>query len=222
MKKKIILFLLIVLFTGCDAVYNIDIDNNSVKETADFLYDNSAENEKIVNEYYKNNYMAFFDMDSLKDMMYKKKKINGRKKIGINLNYDYLANEYQNSSLLDQCYYKKSFIQNDDYIILYTEGGARCFYKDEDKLLDSLVININTKLKVLENNADEVKGNKYIWKLTEDNFTSKDIYIKIKRSKNKKNGKEGIIFLVIIISFIIIFAFVMIFTMFRDKKNNKL
>lgn len=220
MRKKIILILCLVIFTGCDATYNLTIGDNYVNESSDFIYENNNSNRKIIDDYYKNKFVAFYDMNLMHDNFYSKKKINTGGKIGLNLSYTYENDDYQNSSLLDQCYYKKSFTKSDDYIILYTEGGASCFYKDDDKLLNSLTVNIKTDLKVVKNNADNVNGKTYTWKFNDENFSTKDIYIKIKRDKNKNGLLNGII----IFSLITLCLFVVGLIILQGIriKNNKL
>lgn len=201
MKKVLIIFILFL--TGCQVNYNLVIDDNTVVESSDFL------SVQDIDVYNKSDYMAYFDMDLKKDYLYEKKIIDN----GLNLSFTYDGTNFEKSSLLDKCYYKKSFIKDDSYIILYTEGGARCFYEDGSKLLDSLNINIKTSLEVLDNNADQVSGNNYIWKLDENNYMNKDIYIKIKRASGTKN-----VILPVIIVFVIIITMLVIFKV-HDKKR---
>lgn len=207
MKKIVFLLLLLIIFTGCEANYNLTIEDDRIIESSDFILEKSDENERQLNDFYKTKYLAHFDMDKLKDYDYKKKLIDDDKHIGMNLSYIYTGTSYQNSSMLNRCFYKKSLIKTDDNIILYTEGGASCFYKDESKLLDSLNVNIKTDFDVLENNADTVKDNVYTWKFTEDNFSTKDVFIKIKKS-NKFNFIPLIFMLILIIILIIVFVII--------------
>lgn len=212
--KKILLTICIFLLAGCDVTYNLTIGNSSVIESSNFYLENNKENSSIIDGYAASDYLAYYDMDSLKDNNYFLKKISDKNGIGINLKYNYKKNKYQYSSLLDMCYYKKSFDSNDDYVLFYTEGGARCFYQDGEEVLDSLTINIKTDLKGVENNADSVKGNVYTWKLNKDNFEDKDIYLKLK----KKSGSN---YVGIIVICIVIFIFILLYLLYLKMKNSK-
>lgn len=217
--KKFLLLICLLLITGCDVTYNLTVTDNSVMESSDFVYKKSNDNKKIVQDYYKGKYVSYYDMDLKTDNYYSKKKIDTLNKIGMNLSYNYKNEKYQNSSLFDQCYYKKSFIKGKKYIIIKTEGGARCFNKDNDELIDSLTINITSKLKAVKNNADKVKGDTYIWKLTQDNYNSKDIFIKFKRD-DSNNVLLILLFAFVIIGFISIV--IMGYIAIKNKKNNEL
>lgn len=217
MKKVFLIILTLFVLTGCSATYNLEIDDSRVLESCDFLLEKNDENERTVDDYYNTNYLAFFDMNLLKDYNYNKERIDDGKHVGMNLSFAYGNRDYQNSSLLDRCYYKKSFIKTNDYIILNTEGGASCFYKDESKLLDDLTVNIKTDLKVLENNADSVKDNVYTWKLTDKNFSKKNIYIKIKRG-----SVYSFIPLIIILIVFIIVLINYIRIRFINKRKNEI
>ena len=216
MKKLFFVIIALFILTGCEANYNLTIEDNGVIESCDFLIKKTDDNERTLDDYYNTKYLSYYDIDAGKDYNYEKKRIDDGKYIGMNLSFAYSGANYQKSSMLDRCFYKKSFIKTKDYIILYTEEGASCFYKDETKLLDSLNVNIKTDLNVVENNADSVKGNVYTWKFTKDNFSKKNILIKIKRS-----GKFNFIPFIVIL--IILSVFLIIFIRVRNinKKSNK-
>ena len=76
MKKIKLIFLvgLVFVITGCDVNYNLTIEENSMTESVDFLYDNTAENKSIIDNYLKSDYMAYYDMDSRTTHNYEKKK----------------------------------------------------------------------------------------------------------------------------------------------------
>lgn len=217
MVKKTLMFIILLFVVGCQANYNLTINDDSVIESGDFLLEKSEDNKKILDQYYKTKYLAFYDMNNLKDYDYEKKKIDNGKYIGMNLSFIYRGTNYQKSSMLDRCFYKKSFMKTDKYIILYTDGGASCFYKDETKLLDSLNVNIKTDFIVAENNADKVEGNTYTWIFTNENFSKKDIMFKVKREK-KFNSMP----IIVIVLLLLIVILVLIRVKRINSKSNKL
>lgn len=221
MKKILILLILIITATGCEAQYNLTITKDTMEESVDFLYANNKDNQKIINKYLKNNYMAYYDMDNRTTNNYKLEEIKDNDKIGINFNYTYNKNTLQKSSLLDMCYYQKTVTKTDDEIILTTDGKTTCFYKDNEKLLDKLTINIKTDLKVKENNADKVKNNVYTWIIDNNNFQNKPINMVIDL-KNTNGLSFGQIALLSLLTIVIISIIILLYIYIKNHKNNKL
>lgn len=221
MKKMLWLTLLVFIITGCDVNYNLEVTNDYMIESVDFWYDNNAENEKIIDNYLEVNHQAYFDMDLGINYNYSQKKIKDDGKIGMNLRYNYSSDNLQNSSLLDRCYYKKSVTVTDSEIVLYTDGKTNCLYLDDNKNFDSLTINIKTDLPVIENNADEVNGNTYTWKINEKNYQNHPINIRISREDDEEQFNFWIIVIIaVIICLIILIALGVIYI--KNRKNNKI
>ena len=221
MKKILWLILLVFIITGCDVNYNLEVTNDYMIESVDFWYDNNAENEKIIDNYLEVNHQAYFDMDLGINYNYSQKKIKDDGKIGMNLRYNYSSDNLQNSSLLDRCYYKKSVTVTDSEIVLYTDGKTNCLYLDDNKNFDSLTINIKTDLPVIENNADEVNGNTYTWKINEKNYQNHPINIRISREDDEEQFNFWIIVIIaVIICLIILIALGVIYI--KNRKNNKI
>lgn len=222
-KLKLFLFcLMIFLMTGCDVNYNLEIYNNYMTESVDFLLENKLENQKKIDEYMSVDHQAYFDMDLGKSYNYVQHKIKKNNKIGINLNYNYRGDDLQNSSLLNKCYYKKSVIKENNEIVIHTEGINSCFYMDDNKVIDNLKINIKTDLPVIKHNADKVSHNVYTWIVDENNYQNHPIDIKI---STKVEDKKTNNFWIIILSFIIVlFGILCIFlnVYLKNHKNNKI
>ena len=217
---KLGLLLLVFCLTGCDVNYNLTITNDDMIESVDFWYPNTKENEKILDQYLSVDHQAYFDMDNSINYNYLQKKISNDNKIGMNMEYRYNDDNLQKSSLLNRCYYKKSVINTDDEVIINAEGPISCMYMDDIKQFDSLRININTKLKVIKNNADKVDGNTYTWIINEDNYKSHSILIKMEKIKNGKfNIWIIVVILIILLIFMLIFAY---YTYLKNKKRNAL
>lgn len=217
---KLLLVLLVFCLTGCDVTYNLTITDDEMIESALFWYDDSNENKKIVDQYLKVNHQAYFDMDTSTTNNYNQKKITDDGKIGLNLEYKYNENYLEKSSLIDKCYYKKSVINSDDEINIYTDKKVNCMYTDDVKQFDSLTINIKTDLEVVENNADKVDGNTYTWVINENNYQNHPIQMRIKKGTDK-----GFNFWIIIIVIIVLLLIIAIFaynTYLKNKKRNKI
>lgn len=222
MKKKL-LFLVLIPFVlaGCDATYTLTIDENTMTESASVLTNSSSLSDNELANYLQQAHMAYYDMNLKQSFPYSKKEIKEKNKKGINFEYIYREDNLQKSSLLNYCYYNKSVIKNDDYISIYTDGKATCFYKDSNKILNSLTIKIKTDLKVVENNADEVKNNTYIWYVTDKNFQNKPLNIKIKVPEEKK--ANTLLHFAIILAIVFAIILIVLYYVYRKgKKNNKL
>lgn len=224
--KKIGIVLIVslsLLITGCDAEYNLTIEKNQMIESVDFLLDDIPANQPILKNYLKSNYMAYYDMDNRKTNNYEKKAISNDDEIGMNLTYSYTSDNLKKSSLLDRCYYKKTITKTEDTIIINTDGKTTCFYKDDSKYLDKLIINIKTNLKVLEQNADKVKGNTYTWVIDDSNLNNHPIMMKIDTTPEKEGMSMFMIISLCVLGGVII-AFILIggFIYIKNNKNNKL
>lgn len=228
MKKKILIFIVTLLMTGCNVVYNINISDNLVAESTSIYYEskdfastnpsfNSDNNVSSINSYNERDYKAFNNIYD--NTYYDKKIINDDIGSGINLSYSFNHDNFHNSNLINYCIGDSVVTKDDKYIIVDAKDLYYCFYKDPYELLSTLQINITTKLKVLKNNADEVRGNTYIWNYDKSNASDKNIYIKIKRGTNYTNLFIFILFVVIIVCLIVFLVFIIIK---KNIDNNKI
>ena len=217
---KLLLLLLVFCLTGCDVTYNLTITDDEMIESVDFWYDDTKENEKIIDQYLSVKHQAYFNMDTSVTNNYNQKKITDDGKIGMNLEYGYDENNLEKSSLIDKCYYKKSVSNTDDEINIYTDGKVSCMYMDDVKQFDSLTINIKTDLEVIENNADKVEDNTYTWVINEDNYQNHPIEIRLKKgTSNKFNIWIVIIVLVVLLIIGLLFLY---HTYLKNQKRNKI
>lgn len=217
---KLLLLLLVFCLTGCDVTYNLTITDDEMIESVDFWYDDTKENEKIIDQYLSVKHQAYFNMDTSVTNNYNQKKITDDGKIGMNLEYGYDENNLEKSSLIDKCYYKKSVSNTDDEINIYTDGKVSCMYMDDVKQFDSLTINIKTDLEVIENNADKVEDNTYTWVINEDNYQNHPIEIRLKKGTgNKFNIWIVIIVLVVLLIIGLLFLYN---TYLKNQKRNKI
>lgn len=217
---KYLLLLLVFCLTGCDVTYNLTITDDYMLESVSFWYDNTKENEEILNQYLKTNHQAYFDMDTSTTRYYDKKKITDDGKIGMNLEYQYDENNLEKSSLIDKCYYKKTVINTDEQIVISTDDVVSCMYTDDVKQFDSLTINIKTDLEVTENNADKVDGNTYTWVINEENYQKHPIQMRIKKGTDE--GFNFWISIIVIIILLLIIAIFSYYTYLKNKKRNKI
>lgn len=219
MKKVILLLMCIFLLTGCTVNYSLDINDNSIKESASL---------KISKETLGSEGLAIIkeNKDKLtKDGVpyYKKQVTEGFNDVTIKYTHNYEDLDISSSKFLNQCFRSgKSTIEN-GVLIIETQAPFQCYNKYGTEKITEATIVINTKLNVLENNADEVNGNKYIWNITADNYYEKTILIKM--SMPKGNGyllNDNKTIIMVGISIIVIIFIGIIYMLIRSKKNNKI
>ena len=196
-KRKysiLFLFFCIFMFSGCDVTYNLKIDNKFFLESTNFIstsHEESSDFEKyVIGEKYKSK------KGLINNNVFYKNKIIDEEYKGINLSYKYNYNDFNTSSLLNYCFDEGALIYSGNYIIIDAKNSYQCFIPDIYNKIDSITINIKTDLKVIKNNADKVKGNVYTWKLTRDNASEKNIYLKLRK---KVDSFVYFIFVIIVI-----------------------
>lgn len=211
MKKIKLIFISILLFlvTGCSVEYQLTFNDSNLTEKINI----DASSSSLTVDQIKIMLNDQLPENGNKLQSYQKK-VNKNKQIELSNNYDTLT--YKKSLILSQCYTAYNFIESKDYYDLTTSKTFTCNPFDY-MIIDELTVEIKTNHKVLSSNADQVKGNTYIWKLTEAN--KEDQSIQIRFSKEKAENKISLIILGIAV-IIAIIAFI-VFTIQR-KKNNKI
>ena len=215
MKKILILLILMISLTGCEAVYNLDINNNTfTEELVLTTNDKSSKSQKTVNvalkskipvddNYYKPE--VNFKQNNLK--YYQISKIDTDNELGARYKANLTKEEYLTSTLVKEHF--PNFKLNETGNIISLNLGKKENIFDNYPDLDKLTINITINNKVTKHNADGVNNNIYTWNLTKDNYNKKEIYLNYNKNEKHIETEEekfnyNIIFIIIgiiIISF---------------------
>lgn len=175
MKKGKIIFLLfiILLLSGCDAKYNISLDNGKISERIILPYD----------ELYKDSYDKEYYYDVLDEQKYitSIENISGVKKFVLKSDKLDVKN-IGNNDLYDFCYDSIDVLLEDNIYYIGTSSEFRCMTYDYLDV-DSVEINIKTYNKVIKSNADKSKFGTYTWVINESNYKNKNITFVV--SKNE-------------------------------------
>ena len=193
MKKLIILIIFMIILTGCEATYNLNIEN-TFKENVEIYVATNEKDNKLdwSNMTYKemfdsdgNNYTRAYYNDPNYNQYIEGKQdgveyytntiINNNKRYGINYSYNFTRNNFINSAAVNTCYKEITIKKNDNIFILETQKEASCLNGLSN--LDKLTINISTNYKVLSSNSDSKSGNTYTWVVTNENYKNKPIKI---------------------------------------------
>lgn len=219
-KKLALFFFILIVATGCDGVYNLEIYDNKYREDATITETNT------LNWYDKNengvSFRDFLDEEYNRDnYYYHKTMLSDSSALALNYKSDFDLNAYSSLGLPYRCYDYFNIIEEDTTILISTSNKNQCY--ERYKWLDNITVNLKTNHKVLDNNADSVKGNTYTWNLTRENASDKSLQIKISKYDFVNNydneiAKNALLIIGIVLTLAIIVALA-IFIIRRIQKN---
>ena len=182
MKRLLILFVSIFILSGCEAVYNIDIDND-FEETIIVNPANASEQEELKKMNFK--YPAFYDPNRVEDEC---EVLEDIPRYDMQLT-DKLQYTYKFKGLYDKSNIANMSVYN--FFVYYSNDSEResrinaknfsnVFYYYPE--LTKLTLNVKTTNPVSYNNADSVNGNVYTWIINRNN-SEREISIVFKNNK---------------------------------------
>jgi hypothetical protein len=208
-----------LLTTGCDGVYNVEIYNGSFKENIT-ITESDSNNWDDVNENGAS-FRELLDAEYNRDnYYYKKTMISTPNELGLNYKSDFDLETYSSLGIGYRCYEYFRVVQDDKYILIITSNKNTCF--DRYKWLNNITVNVKTNHKVLDNNADKVKGTTYTWYLTRDNASNKMMQIKLSTTEHVYNYDNEVVNQALVIIGIIggiIALCLIIFVIFKVRGN---
>lgn len=214
MKRIKTLFVLVsmLLLSGCSAEYNLniqdDIYSESIKVTLNDLDDSSfIENFDSTEQYISNTPTT--------ELIYFKEKDDDGENSIYTFTHDFSFDEFR-GSLSNKCFDNLK-LEEDAGIYSLTAYGFNCL-NDHQIYADTYKINIKTNYKVINNNADEVKGNIYTWFIDQKDNKNKNIIFQYSKIKSEIPTENSILPMIIpiIISIIILISVII----FNSYKNN--
>ena len=231
-KKILLMFILILLLSGCSVEYNVSLENDSFKESGSLIEkkenkDNVSKNgfsfEEQINYTYQSMHDVLNGQEMEKTQSFELKKIDTDKEIGLTYSNELKQNKYYLSPIIRQCYDNVSVKNSNNNIKISTGNYFKCF--DYYELLNNVTVNFTTNYKVVNNNADEIKDNTYTWFINKNNFKNKEISIEIDKSEisyntllDEKESNALIVFLIgLVLTVIFVFGF---YTYYKVKFSN--
>lgn len=229
--RVIICLLFTFLLFGCSATYDLDIDKElKINESLNLSLSSDTDYSKLSE--FNSNLPVDINVDDVEAFNNKKNDIDYfdiKKSLDSNLisfNYDYLDyNNLDSDRIINTCYDYFSLVNkndNDNYkLILSTSKKFNCF--DLYDNLDDVTINISTKKKVYDNNADSVNGNTYTWYINKDTKDDAAISIVMDGSIDKSLSffEKNILF-IIILGVLFIGLIIYLIIKKRSDKVNKI
>ena len=223
MRKLKILVLICGMFllSGCSVKYNLTINKNTMEEDINAIFDKATESE-LASRMEPIRRSAYYNYDTRENEYYIFNKREDDNNIILSYNYEYTGNNLYKSEAASRCYYKRIVNVTDENITINTDNQVACLFKDGEREIDDITVNIKTDLIVLENNADEVNDKTYTWYINDQNYTNKPIYIKIDKNIKEKENISNLTIVLFIFGIIVIGIIVYIIIKFKYSKNNKI
>ena len=233
-QKLIVLFSIIIL-SGCEVSYTITIDKNNINEKIEVL-DNVSSNRTVtdVMENYKKQYPVYSNQDWVEADY---SRVDGEEYYnqtysiddnGYHLFYEYTypIEKYKDANSINFNYNYKD-ITYKDHILKIAIGATnnRMKYVND---FTNLTVNIITDYIILNNNADSVIGNRYMWYINKNNNDEKRINFEVDLSKTQseidkeekiKETKSRLLIPFLVISLIVYIIIILI--IITKKRKNK-
>lgn len=194
-NKKVLLLLFLMMFLcGCNADVTLEVSENEVTEqiniTALVDHYNTKETLKGTFRKYVPIYNDVIVADTEPDTSLSGVKYYDQSSKELDNGYLFsYKNTFSISNYNKARSLKSSFVsayiekdRKENTLTLFTDKNGIIYLKDYDNL-DSVTIKVKTKLKVLENNADEIDNGVYYWTFTQ-NDNKKNIYLKLSTKKD--------------------------------------
>lgn len=179
MKKNIKIIIIILLITfissGCNAVYELNVDSVNVDESLKVSNIKDEELfEKFMNTYmgyhYYSNYNLYSKTNSYNKIYYKKEKITDD---SVLISYSSSLDILSNSAIIKNCFSDFKVIEDNDDITFKTSEGFLCFDKFSDLKDVEIIINVDSS--VVSSNAQNINGGKHVWTISNKN--SEDFFL---------------------------------------------
>lgn len=216
--KKVLLFLICILLTGCSTEVVLKIDEEKVSETIKisklksdaYLNDMLKEDIQFGLKVFEREY-EYYEIEEFEEDEY----VGKTYKISENIEL------WSEISHVRPCYEKFDLQKTDTNISLTTSDEYRCGYLFGAK---DVTLIVESDLYLVSSNADKTDGKKLIWNINENNYKNKSISFnyKILTPEEKKSMKYNEISK-FILPIVLLIGLVIVFFIFKkNKESNKL
>ena len=219
LKRFITLFIILVLFSGCEANYYLTIDDDdNIKEKITLLEKNSiiGSTENEVKEQLEW-VLIFSDDETEPAYFYNKQMILGTNKSGVEFDYNFDANNfYLESDIMRNCFSKYDFVLTEE-LLKISASGFRCLENIGD---GNIVVNIAANGELISGNFEQNRDNHYIWNLSSSKANELDLTID--RSKVGQKADDWTLVIIILLVVGIIGGIIFFVAYSKNKASAKL
>jgi len=198
--KKIVLILILFIFSGCSVNYNLHIGEDTFLEEINMQTETKEESDLLANEIFP--FKAYFSDPDAGDYP---AKIEGIEYYDIintyvvnpsygqllnrQLKYNFPMNKFNDVNSIKSCYEKLYFtndIQSKE-VVVNTSSHFLCM--DNFPYLNEVIIAISSDYPILYSNADYIQNDIYYWEINKDNYENRAIILSY-NYKNKKTNQS--------------------------------
>lgn len=217
MKKFIVLFLTLILLSGCTFEYNVQVTKKVISEDNVIYIDNVGYNDI---EASFENLVSRYTGPTNSLGMYSSSIVNRDDLFGISYKRNYNYSDYNKSISFSSCYDAYKMIEENGKLIISTSKEFNCF--DKYKELDKVIVNLTSDYYVEKSNADIVEKNKYTWYINKDEIDN-PINVTIDLNKPIISSKYAWLnaFTITVLAIAIIGIIVFLVSI-RSKRKNKI
>ena len=197
--KILILIILSIFLTGCEAVYTIEINGNDFIETLE-INNRNVETWTIGNPSYKDLItresqlnvptdmrVSEVDDNELSQGVYQVSLIQLPNNLGLRYHYIFSgAEEYQHSSAV-LAHFPSFLIKEEDGTLQISTGNNNVAF-NVNPLLTRFTVRLIINQEVVSHNADEVRDGVYYWHFTRANYSGKEINVSILQENNENSN----------------------------------
>lgn len=213
--KKLLILILLLFITGCDAEYTLKYEDNVFSDSIEVFdyYNSEDESSEDKDLSYFVNKKQYYDIDGLNPY-----KVNYEETSENYYDLKYTATfdkvSYEFSSVLNNCVQYHDFVEDEEKIYIMAYGEYYCEY------FDKLNISLITDKKVTYSNADEEKNGKHIWYFKP--YESINIEFEIDKNEDNPKNYSFILYAVIMIVIVIVLSLIILgFKIYKKLKNNQ-
>lgn len=199
--KIVILSIMLIFLSGCTVDYNLEINDNQIKEET-IMYEDSNDkmDDEAINDDFKTAYPIYIDEDYVyydpfteqDGYEYYDKSMDKKNNLYVaNYKAEYSLSDFKRSRLINMSFKEFNVSLNDNEKFVSTSTGLNFF--DSYNNINQIDININVNnYTVTSNNADEINGNTYIWHFNKDNYNDKhiDLFFTKDLANNNSDNKS--------------------------------
>jgi len=243
MKKIIILLLFVVLLTGCDVNYRLEITKDKIVESFDIIGNNDEENLLLQNyivpiEAFVNSPVYSESNEKIPGVEYYAVTKNGYNQLSAN--YAFNFEDYKNSNIINRVFSSIKIINEKGSYSIYTGLNVKIFdyYKNLNHLNISVVVDDN--FEIISTNSTTQNQNTLTWNINKNNYNNYPMFLEIKdktysyneeekntsiisnktNNKEKINDENDILLLTILLLAFVLILFIIIFGL-KKLKNKK-
>lgn len=212
--KFAILFLLVIMLSGCTVNYEINIKDNKITEKINAVETNSVlfDSPNDFGMTLRESLYAFSSSDPFSEENFVVNKIENENELG----FDYTREGgLLESTAISHCYLNPIITDKDDIVTINTGTEFMCY--DYYENLDTIRFVFKTNHKVISNNADSVSGNSYIWNISKD--SNKQIEISYYKFVVDKSFNVSY---VIIPAILLLGVLIILIIKKKSRKNNEI